>query len=74
MFPNLISGFDLVNEEEFTQPIAHFMPEILAVQQESNSNMKNMACFFHAGETNKKDLYNLHDAVLLNSKRIGHGF
>lgn len=33
-----------------------------------------MPCFFHAGETNKKDLYNMHDSVLLNTKRIGHGF
>lgn len=25
-FPDLISGFDLVNEEEFTDPISSFMP------------------------------------------------
>jgi hypothetical protein len=30
-YPHLISGFDLVNEEEFTKPIANWMPEILAV-------------------------------------------
>jgi adenosine deaminase len=33
-----------------------------------------LSTFFHAGETNKKDLYNMHDSVLLNTKRIGHGF
>ena len=25
-YPHLISGFDLVNEEEFTDPISAFMP------------------------------------------------
>lgn len=33
-----------------------------------------MPCFFHAGETHDKNILNLHDAVLLNTKRIGHGF
>ena len=33
-----------------------------------------MPCFFHAGETHQKDITNMHDAVLLNSKRMGHGF
>ena len=33
-----------------------------------------MPCFFHAGETHDKSITNIHDAVLLNSKRIGHGF
>lgn len=29
-YPNLIAGFDMVNEEEFTPGIAEFMPQILA--------------------------------------------
>lgn len=33
-----------------------------------------MPCFFHAGETHDREITNIHDAVLLNSKRIGHGF
>lgn len=33
-----------------------------------------MPCFFHAGETHERDVNNLHDSILLNSKRIGHGF
>ena len=28
-FPNLIAGFDMVNEEEFTPEISHFVPHIL---------------------------------------------
>jgi len=33
-----------------------------------------MPCFFHAGETHDRDVKNLHDAILLGTKRIGHGF
>jgi len=33
-----------------------------------------MPCYFHAGETNFKDNQNLYDAILMDSKRIGHGF
>ena len=33
-----------------------------------------MPCFFHAGETHDASITNMHDAVLLNSKRLGHGF
>ncbi len=33
-----------------------------------------MPCYFHAGETHDRDITNIHDSVLLNSKRIGHGF
>lgn len=74
-FPHLIAGFDLVNEEEFTEPISSFMPEILgAIEDQRDKNMHGMACFFHAGETHNRNIFNLHDSVLLNTKRIGHGF
>jgi adenosine deaminase CECR1 len=33
-----------------------------------------LPCFFHAGETHDRTVTNLHDALLLNSKRVGHGF
>jgi len=73
-YPGLISGFDMVNEEDFTAQIATFTPEILAAQLDSTSSTYDMATFFHAGETHDKDVKNLHDAILLNTKRIGHGF
>jgi hypothetical protein len=33
-----------------------------------------MSTFFHAGETHQEGCYNLHDAIALGTKRIGHGF
>jgi len=73
-YPNLIAGFDMVNEEEFTPGIADFMPQILAAQNDKDSSTYQMPTFCHAGETHDKNITNLHDAILLNTKRVGHGF
>jgi len=39
-----------------------------------HKEMRRMPCFLHAGETHDATVTNLHDAVLLDAKRIGHGF
>ena len=39
-FPHLIAGFDLVNEEEFTEPISAFMPEILGAIEDKRAESK----------------------------------
>lgn len=72
-YPDLVVGYDMVNEEEFTPLISEFMPSILGAQ-ETEGPTHNLPCFFHAGETHDRSITNMHDAVLLNSKRIGHGF
>jgi len=33
-----------------------------------------MPTFFHAGETHERTCQNIHDAIMLGTKRIGHGF
>ena len=71
-FPHLIGGFDMVNEEEFTPEISEFAPDILGAQK--SKQMRNMPCFFHAGETHDNEITNIHAALLMNSKRIGLGF
>ena len=72
-YPELVVGYDMVNEEEFTPLISAFMPSILGAQRTAGVT-QNMATFFHAGETHDRTITNMHDAVLLNSKRLGHGF
>lgn len=69
-YPAFIAGFDLVGQEDLGVPLTNFIAGI----KELSSGMD---FFFHAGETNwygtSVDM-NLIDAVLLNTKRIGHGY
>lgn len=69
-YPNFIAGFDLVGPEDTSFPLKNFYEELDKFPQDTNF-------FFHAGETNWNGLdvdENLFDAVLLGTKRIGHGY
>lgn len=79
----LIAGFDMVNEEDYTPEIGDFAEQILTSKQEVNiitqekptEEKEPMPTFFHAGETHDRNCKNLQDAISLgNCKRIGHGF
>ncbi|XP_067647328.1 adenosine deaminase 2-like isoform X2 [Eurosta solidaginis] len=69
-YPTFLAGFDLVGQEELGRPLKKFIPQLLKMPDDIDF-------YFHAGET---DWYgstvdeNLIDAVLLGTKRIGHGF
>ncbi|CRK88796.1 CLUMA_CG002502, isoform A [Clunio marinus] len=69
-FPNFIIGFDLVGQEDLGVPLISFIEKLKDISQ-------NGRFFFHAGETNffntEADV-NILDAILMNTKRIGHGF
>ncbi|XP_036336591.1 adenosine deaminase 2-like [Rhagoletis pomonella] len=68
-FPDYLAGFDLVGYEAEGRPLRDYARELLAVQDDINF-------YFHAGETNwygSSIDENLLDAVLLGTKRIGHG-
>ncbi|XP_011495794.1 PREDICTED: adenosine deaminase CECR1-like [Ceratosolen solmsi marchali] len=68
--PNFFAGFDLVGFEEQGPPLINFADQIRTLDD-------GIFRFFHAGET---DWYgtntdeNLVDALMLNTKRIGHGY
>jgi adenosine deaminase CECR1 len=57
--------------------LSHFVPEFLSFRQKCKSLKLDIPFLFHCGETlevgDKVD-GNLFDAILLNSKRIGHGY
>ncbi|KAI3532580.1 adenosine/AMP deaminase [Colletotrichum abscissum] len=78
-WPQWIAGFDLVGEESQGHPLRHFVTEFLAFRKrcEESQPKVDIPFLFHCGETtdigNDTD-GNLVDALLLNSKRIGHGF
>ncbi|KAM3071015.1 hypothetical protein ACMFMG_009921 [Clarireedia jacksonii] len=70
-------GFDLVGEEEMGNELRHFVPEFLAFQRECKEQQLDIPFLFHCGETlqvGDKTDGNLFDAILLNAKRIGHGY
>ncbi|GAB7356179.1 hypothetical protein MBLNU459_g6768t1 [Dothideomycetes sp. NU459] len=79
-FPELICGFDLVGAEDRPQNIAYFSELLLAFQSTCKSLGLDIPFLFHAGEslldtggTNCSENSNLYDALLLGTKRIGHG-
>jgi len=63
-------GFDLVGQEELGRPLIDFVEPLLKMPEHINF-------YFHAGETNwfgSPIDENLVDAILMGTKRIGHGF
>ncbi|XP_036360305.1 adenosine deaminase 2-A-like [Octopus sinensis] len=67
-YPKYFAGFDLVGQEDTGKTLKTLM-NIL--------KNKNISFFFHAGETNEQGSpidENLVDAILLGTKRIGHGY
>ena len=76
-FPNLISGFDVVGQEDKGRTLADLTPELFWFRKRCLEEGLDIPFFFHAGETlgdgNETD-QNLFDAILLGTRRIGHGF
>ncbi|KAM0707210.1 hypothetical protein Q7P35_006541 [Cladosporium inversicolor] len=76
-FPNLIAGYDLVGQEDLGRSLAELTPELFWFKKQCAQAGVDLPFFFHAGETlgdgDSVD-ENLFDAVLLGTRRIGHGF
>ena len=76
-FPELICGFDCVGHEDSGRTLADLTPELFWFRKLCAENGVEIPFFFHAGEClgdgDKVD-QNLFDAILLGSRRIGHGF
>ena len=77
LFPDLICGYDLVGQEELGRPLADLVPELFWFKKRCMEEGVDIPFFFHAGETlgtgDEVD-ENIFDAVLLGTRRIGHGF
>ncbi|KAF8460941.1 hypothetical protein BDZ91DRAFT_410594 [Kalaharituber pfeilii] len=76
-YPDLIAGFDLVGQEDPGRTLLEHLPELLWFRNECESRGLSIPFYFHAGETlgdgtGADD--NLYDAILLGTRRIGHGF
>ncbi|CAG8981482.1 hypothetical protein HYALB_00003053 [Hymenoscyphus albidus] len=76
-YPDLISGYDLVSQEDLGRSLSDLTPELLWFQQQAGARNLTIPYFFHAGETlgdgNSTD-DNIISAVKFGTRRIGHGF
>lgn len=70
-YTDMVVGFDMVNEEDAYQPIGDFVREIYEARIKSE---KGLDVYLHAGESFFRSNNQLIDAVLLGTKRIGHGY
>jgi len=73
LYPDLVVGFDLVNEEDRSHTLIDFLDQWLNIDREARAAGIALPYFFHAGESNWDDNGNLFEALLLHSQRIGHG-
>lgn len=76
-YPHLIAGYDLVGQEDAGRPLKDILPELFWFRKQCAQEGIEMPFFFHAGETlgDGTDVdENLFDAILLGTRRIGHGF
>jgi adenosine deaminase CECR1 len=75
-FPKTIAGFDLVGYEDGLRPLSDYLPELLAFKERVVSERLDLPLILHAGETLSDGGApdgNLYDAILLGTKRLGHG-
>lgn len=73
-YPDWVIGFDLVGEEDNGETTDHFRSMWLKLAEMEKEYGIDMPLYLHDGESNWQSNQNLYDAVLLNSRRIGHGF
>ena len=61
----------MVNEEDYWPGIDSFLEQIMRAQMQMGGRLN---FYFHAGESYSRNNSELYDAILLGTKRIGHGF
>jgi len=72
----LITGFDLVGDENVYTPLIEYAESLIRFKTRVEALGLDIPLILHAGETlsdGGKPDENLYDAILLGTKRIGHG-
>lgn len=85
-YPDLIRGYDMVGEEDQGHTILFHSDSLMNAFNHSKTSNGSFDLFFHAGETNWPEnqlsstygdsvstFENLYDALVLRTRRIGHG-
>jgi adenosine deaminase CECR1 len=65
--PDLVVGFDMVGPEDAGHPTIDYLDQFLPLQAA-------LPFYFHDGESDWPTNDNVIDAIMLNTRRIGHGF
>jgi len=52
---NMVVGFDLVCEEDFTPPLEHFIDQIYQAKEDAAKEGREFPLYLHCGETNDRD-------------------
>jgi len=76
-FPDLVVGFDIVGQEDRGETLLFYLEEFLEFQMAVEEANATFPFYFHGGESlfmNTERDENLYDAMLLETKRIGHGY
>ncbi|KAL1888697.1 hypothetical protein Sste5346_009403 [Sporothrix stenoceras] len=76
-YPHMISGYDVVGQEDLGRPLKDLLPELFWFRKQCAEEGVNIPFFFHAGEClgdGDDTDNNVFDAILLGTRRIGHGF
>jgi len=71
--PRHLVGFDLAEEEDKYQTNLYFINEFLEARREAERRGITLPLYLHSGESNWTENENVLDAILLDSRRIGHG-
>lgn len=69
-------GFDLVGSENDFKPLIYYIEPLLRLKRRAQELGIDLPLILHAGETfgdGSEPDSNLYDAILLGTKRIGHG-
>lgn len=72
-YPNLVLGYDQVSEEDRWNKTSYYLNEFFSIDSLSKKNGDPLPYYFHDGESTLPSNDNLIDAVMLNTRRIGHG-
>ncbi|CAJ1400983.1 unnamed protein product [Effrenium voratum] len=71
--PDLLVGWDAPGEEDAGRPTLDYARQLLDIQNQSRSAGVDLPLMLHDGESDWSTT-NAVDAVLLGTKRLGHGF
>jgi len=73
-YPEWVRGYDLVAEEDAGNATLYHANNFLKLDSLERVSGTSLPLYLHDGESDWASVDNLYDAVLLGTRRIGHGF